>query len=74
LVNHFYAIIGGIMIQVAFNGEHVYSGRWQDAPDAVRQYCQHLADANNDVGEYFRHRPALALAMKGYTVAPLDLD
>lgn len=61
------------MITVYYKGVPVFTGRWQDAPEAVRAYCQHLEDAGNDVAAYFRMKPSpLALAMKGYGVTPLE--
>lgn len=61
------------MITVTYNGIPVFTGLWRDAPPAVRAYCQHLADAGNNIPDYFRVKPSpLALAMQGYGVEPLD--
>lgn len=57
------------MITVTYKNIEIYTGPWQDAPEAVRAYCQHLVDAGNDVAAYFQIKPApLALAMQGYGV------
>lgn len=58
------------MIKVYLNAELIYTGEWQNAPEVIKTYCQHLVDAGNDVTEYFSYRTPTVLAMKGYEVTP----